>query len=91
MCKLSLNQLNQYFRQPVLNSHVLTAQRLADGISDKTLREAVYQSIIKKVIELISDRDAAEVPSLQKEPVVSRGARRKKLDTDDGSSAIRKS
>jgi hypothetical protein len=31
---LSLLQLNHYFKQPVINSHILTAQRIADKLED---------------------------------------------------------
>jgi ABC-type multidrug transport system fused ATPase/permease subunit len=37
--KLSLRQLNHYFKQPVLNSHILTAQRLTDLLEDKDAKK----------------------------------------------------
>ena len=52
--RLSLIQLNHYFRQPVLNSHILTAQRLADALIDSAARQKAYEAIIAQVSVLIS-------------------------------------
>jgi hypothetical protein len=52
--KLSLQQPNHYFRQPVLHSHILTAQRLADQLPDQNAKQDAYKSIINKVLELIN-------------------------------------
>jgi len=51
--KLSIQQLNRYFRQPVVNDHIIMAQRLADGLPDAESKKTAYQSIIKSVLELI--------------------------------------
>lgn len=51
--KLSIQQLNRYFRQPVINEHIIMAQRLADGLEDTQARQTAYQDIIKSVLQLI--------------------------------------
>jgi len=51
--RLSLIQLNHYFRQPVLNAHILTAQRLAEELKDEAAKRGAYENIIKKVSDLI--------------------------------------
>ena len=43
-----------YFRQPVLNDHILMAQRLADESDDPETRKAAYAKIIDSVTALIS-------------------------------------
>ena len=53
--RLSLSQLNHYFRQPVVNAHVLTGQRLADQISDPALRQQAYQQLLSQVCSLIRE------------------------------------
>lgn len=53
--RLSLSQLNHYFRQPVLNAHVLTAQRLAESIVDPPARQLAYERILGSVVNLIRD------------------------------------
>jgi len=53
--RLSLSQLNHYFRQPVLNAHVLTAQRLADQLEDKSARQRAYEKILTNVAGLIRE------------------------------------
>lgn len=53
--KLSLNQLNHYFRQPVINAHVLTAQRLADELSNDAARQKAYETILHNVVALIRE------------------------------------
>ncbi len=55
--KLSLTQLNRYFRQPVINSHVLTAQRLADHLESPPSKEAAYLTIIDRLATLIREED----------------------------------
>lgn len=56
--KLSLSQLNKYFRQPVLNAHILTAQRLADQLGDVKARESAYTLILERLVLLIRDDDS---------------------------------
>jgi hypothetical protein len=52
MHRISLAQLNRYFRQPVLNSNILMAQRLADLLSPEE-RSAAYKTIIEGVVRQI--------------------------------------
>ena len=80
--RLSLMQLNHYFRQPVLNSHILTAQRLADQLPQGELRERAYGRIIENVSSLIlSDpTQLSELKSLEgtSPPSTGKGPVRKK-------------
>jgi hypothetical protein len=52
--RTSLLQLNHYFKQPVLNSHILSAQRLADRLEDGAVKKEMYRELIKQVIALIA-------------------------------------
>ncbi|MBU2494674.1 MAG: hypothetical protein KJ571_18790 [Bacteroidetes bacterium] len=52
--KLSLTQLNRYFKQPVLNENILTAQRLADSIDDKEFKLKSYATIINSISQIIT-------------------------------------
>ena len=61
--KLSLRQLNRYFRQPVINSHILTAQRLAERLESAEARAAAYQQLIASVIALVRDQDTGPAAS----------------------------
>ena len=56
MHKLSLAQLNHYFQQPVLNDHILMAQRLADESGDPATRLKAYEQTIASVNALIDSR-----------------------------------
>jgi hypothetical protein len=58
--RLSLLQLNRYFRQPVINANVLTAQRIADSIEEPEAKRQAYVKILDRVIELIREGD--EIP-----------------------------
>lgn len=53
--RLSLLQLNRYSHQPVLNSNILAAQRLADKLGDEKLRQRSYQEIIDRIAQLIAE------------------------------------
>ncbi len=55
--KLSLTQLNQYFQQPVINEHILMAQKLTDAIDDEEFRKKSYEKIINSITELIDKKD----------------------------------
>src|ERR1700674_478926 len=55
--KLSLGQLNRYFRQPVINANIISAQRLADQLNSQDLKEGAYLEIIDSVVRLIRDTD----------------------------------
>lgn len=51
--KISLKQLNEYFQQPVINDHILMAQRIADESNDGETRKKVYEKIIESITKLI--------------------------------------
>jgi multidrug transporter EmrE-like cation transporter len=59
--KLSLLQLNHYFKQPVINSHILNAQRLADGLNDLDTKIEAYESLIHEVIKLVATEQGESV------------------------------
>lgn len=52
--RLSLNQLNRYFQQPVINDHIVMAQRLADGILDQESKKRAYERLVDSVLGLIA-------------------------------------
>ena len=54
--KLSLTQLNRYFQQPVINDHILTAQRLADDSDDPETRKKAYDRIIESITKQIDSK-----------------------------------
>jgi len=51
--RLSIGQLNRYFQQPVINDHILMAQRLADDIGDADARKNAYETVIVSIAGLI--------------------------------------
>jgi hypothetical protein len=55
--KLSLTQLNRYFQQPVVNDHILMAQRLAEDSNDPETKKKAYDRIINSITKLIDARD----------------------------------
>lgn len=61
--RVSLRQLNRYFQQPVINDHILMAQRIADQADDPESRTRAYDRIIESIATLIriaeSDDDGA--------------------------------
>jgi ABC-type multidrug transport system fused ATPase/permease subunit len=58
--KLSINQLNRYFEQPVINDHILMAQRLADNLPNDEARQTNYELIINSITKLIVNRTNKE-------------------------------
>jgi len=58
--RLSLSQLNHYFRQPVINSHIITAQRIAEKIEDESARQEAYQQLTKQILTLIREDHAPQ-------------------------------
>jgi len=71
--RVSLQQLNHYFKQPVLSSHILSAQRLADRLDDDTLKKEMYRNLIDQVIALIpadeaKAEDIADLGSMHRVP-----------------------
>lgn len=57
--KLSLDQLNRYFQQPVINDHILMAQRLAEDSDDPDTRKKAYERIIESITKLIDSKGEA--------------------------------
>jgi TRADD-N domain-containing protein len=77
--RTSLLQLNHYFKQPVLNSHILSAQRLSDSVPDMELRLKLYQTLIEQVIALIPAEQAQAVDlSFRQGSDLDRGAKGRK-------------
>jgi hypothetical protein len=58
--KLSLHQLNRYFQQPVINDHILMAQRLADESGDPDTRKQAYRAVIDSISGLITAKSGAK-------------------------------
>lgn len=56
--QLSIQQLNRYFRQPVINDHIVMAQRLADQLEDPLAKKQAYEAIINQVVSLIAAEDS---------------------------------
>jgi hypothetical protein len=77
--RVSLSQLNRYFRQPVIRTSVIEAQQLADLIGDKKVRQEAYLEIIGKVIMLIRDDNpgAETEPASVREGSATTGKRRR--------------
>jgi len=46
----ALQQLNQYFNQPLLNSYLLSAERLIGEMSEKT-RDHAYEAVLQRLLE----------------------------------------
>ncbi|EPN8877734.1 TRADD-N-associated membrane domain-containing protein, partial [Vibrio cholerae] len=53
--KLSLTQLNRYFKQPVINEHILMAQRLANDVNDPSFKRESYEKLINSINHLITE------------------------------------
>lgn len=51
--KLSFTQLNRYFKQPVINEHILMAQRLTDDVDDLSFKRESYEKLINSINQLI--------------------------------------
>jgi uncharacterized integral membrane protein len=63
--RLSLLQLNHYFQQPVINSHVLVAQRIADAMDGMgENRKEAYVKILDSVVQLIQQDGKVQPPRL---------------------------
>ncbi|WP_417912232.1 TRADD-N-associated membrane domain-containing protein [Candidatus Electronema sp. TJ] len=56
--KLSLTQLNRYFTQPVINDHIVMAQRLAEDVKDDEVRKKSYEKIVNSITALIDATNA---------------------------------
>ena len=55
--KLSLTQLNRYFQQPVINDHIMTAQRLAEDVENEDVRTASYEKLISSITAMIDSKN----------------------------------
>jgi hypothetical protein len=75
--RLSLLQLNRYFRQPVLNAYVLTAQRLADQVDEPEAKRMAYAEIIARVVGLTREDVDSGVPASMQLNSTSATTRRK--------------
>lgn len=84
--RLSLSQLNRYFRQPVVNSHVLTAQRIAEQIDDADTRRSTYARIALQVTAMIQDVDG-QVETVRVESTARDGVEGKGLPGADDADA----
>lgn len=71
--KVSLVQLNRYFRQPVLQSNVIEARLLADEMGSDDLTRRAYSKIITSVIRLIQDESLAPDVQLASAKTRSKG------------------
>lgn len=58
--KLSINQLNHYFKQPVINEKILMAQQLADDIDDDSFRAKSYEKIINTIMSVIDSNNTVD-------------------------------
>ena len=76
--RMSLVQLNNYFSQPVLNSHILTAQRLADLLPTEAAKQKAYESIISKVADLIAPPQVQQ-PTIPLDSRAGQTRKRKRL------------
>lgn len=59
--KVSLVQLNRYFKQPVLNSHILTCVRLIKAIPPGTEQNEMYKQVTAEVVRLIANEQSQSV------------------------------
>ncbi|MEU8715802.1 hypothetical protein [Streptomyces sp. NPDC048663] len=76
--KESIGQLNRYFDQPVLNSHYLTAERLAEALQGQDATE-VRRKIIDEVLAAstkvgANDRESNSKPHLDNKKAKKRNA-----------------
>lgn len=65
--KQSTSELNHYYKHPVINDHVLMAQRLADEMPEDEYKRAEYQKIITSLTGLVDRMDNINQKKLEKE------------------------
>ncbi|MDX2849329.1 hypothetical protein PV342_12840 [Streptomyces sp. PA03-3a] len=77
----ALQQLNQYFNQPVLNGYFLTAERIADGLPESRKYE-VLERVVADVLESGKEmhRSATGVSAAEATPKPRRGRRAAQAD-----------
>jgi len=79
----SLQQLNEYFDQPLLNSYLLSAERIIDGM-DERYRDRAYGAVIDRLLEgsiRLSVVDTRAAKSRPARPFLAR-----RLKSPDGAS-----
>lgn len=59
--RMSLNQLNYYFHQPVVTHQVLQAERLANALGDADKRKEVLASVVIALTEMARDVNTASL------------------------------
>lgn len=62
----ALVQLNWYFEQPLVNSYLLTAERLTARMS-RGSRDAIYERIIEEVLACVGRQGGASTPPVRQE------------------------
>jgi len=75
----TLDQLNFYYRQPLVNSYLLTAERLADNMSGEK-RQAAYDELLREVLACARtpEPEPAE-PSVPRSAAPVRRSRKRRL------------
>ncbi len=77
----SLSQLNQYYNQPLLNSYYLTAERLAENISDSA-KDRVLECIVDQMLATASQLGAVAISPHRSDRKLQ------VFETDDSSSSV---
>jgi uncharacterized SAM-binding protein YcdF (DUF218 family) len=73
----SLQQLNQYFDQPLLNSYLLSAERLI-GEMETSNRDQAYQAVLERLLESSSRLSVGNGQTADKRSTKPRSTRRSK-------------
>jgi hypothetical protein len=87
--KVSLEQLNRYFKQPVLNSHILTCQRLIKAIPPDLEHFGLYKLVVQAVVALLAAEQTQSVILSAKGVPTSSGT--KDESPDQGGAATKQS
>jgi hypothetical protein len=89
--RMSLNQLNYYFHQPVVTHQVLQAERLADALKDDTTTRAMLTQVTEALVDMARDVNTASLllsqtdePKRKRVMEFLRSLRKKKDGKDDG-------
>lgn len=70
--KLALLQMNHYYKHPVINDHLLMAQRFSDQMPDNQATREEYQKIISSTTGLVDRMDNNHTSSLKKTQSITR-------------------
>jgi uncharacterized SAM-binding protein YcdF (DUF218 family) len=73
----SLQQLNQYFDQPLLNSYLLSAERII-GEMDTSNRDQAYQAVLERLLQSSSRVSVVNGQTANKRSINPRRSRRSK-------------